>query len=116
MQVLFEEFEDFLRGVALATGGKKSARSFMLEVEAKLREVPNLEVEKEVPVVYAGRKGRVDFVVTIDGVYRVGMELDRRSPRKRSLLKLGRLGGGYVMLREISDVLRVSPLKASEER
>ncbi|HBC1013383.1 TPA: hypothetical protein IGZ65_005155, partial [Escherichia coli] len=59
-----------------------------------------------------GRKGFVDYLITSATGDRCAIEVDRRSPRERSLMKLRRLHEqgipGFVLLRNGREPLRYS--------
>jgi len=79
-----------------------SAGQFQKQAAAALLQA-GFQVQVEVPIRYpnkgfwrGSRKGRLDLVV--DGWYAV--ELDRRSPRRRSRAKIAAFGDGLVYCRE----------------
>ncbi len=55
-----------------------------------------------------GKKGRVDFVLNFNGL-KVGIEADRKTPRKKSIFKLKRLNldERYVITREPFSVITI---------
>lgn len=76
-------------------GSRLSAGEFQDLAESVLRSA-GYEVAREVRVDLGdGRKSRIDLV--LDGWF--ALELDRRTPRKRSLLKVRRFGAGMVYCR-----------------
>lgn len=56
-----------------------------------------------------GRRGKIDLYVTNENGAACGIELDHKSPREKSILKLQQLPTGIVMLREtsISDAYNI---------
>ncbi|EJJ3922769.1 hypothetical protein NI479_004897 [Salmonella enterica] len=59
-----------------------------------------------------GRKWRVDYMITAPSGERCAIEIDRRSPRSRSIMKLRTLTSmqipGFVLLRDGKNPLRYS--------
>lgn len=49
-----------------------------------------------------GRGGKVDILVTDESGRRCGIELDWKSPRRKSITKLNSIGGGLVVLRDVN--------------
>ncbi|RYM64727.1 Conserved phage C-terminus (Phg_2220_C) [Serratia quinivorans] len=49
-----------------------------------------------------GRGGEVDILVTDESGRRCGIELDWKSPRRKSITKLNSIGGGLVVLRDVN--------------
>ena len=97
----------------LELDGSLDASEFHDSAQRALQEGLGLRVQREWPLPYRGargrRSGRIDLVV-LDSQDRpaFGIELDRRSPRARSLEKLRRLGvPGLVVMRQAARTGRV---------
>lgn len=99
-------FRDYVAGLLEGKLLGGSASEFHDSAIATLQAV-GLDVHREYPVPERGdgREGRVDIVVTDGHGTRCGIELDRNSPRQKSLLKLGAVEMGICVLRR-SDIVR----------
>lgn len=55
-----------------------------------------------------GRRGRVDIVLDIDGE-NIGIEIDRMTPRKKSIFKLQQLGynNNFVITRSPFNIIKI---------
>lgn len=100
------DFRDYVAGVLEGKLSGASALEFHDSAIATLQ-AAGLEVHREyqVPERGDGREGRIDIVVTDGNGTRCGIELDRISPRQKSLLKLGAVESGICVLRR-GDIAR----------
>ncbi|EFK8882918.1 hypothetical protein HB104_002676 [Escherichia coli] len=100
------EFRDFVAGVLEGRLSGGTAAEFCNSAVAALQ-AAGLDVCREYPVPERGDGcgGRIDIVVTDRNGVRCGIELDRNSPRQKSLLKIGAVETGICVLRR-SDIAR----------
>lgn len=100
------DFRDYVAGVLEGKLSGDSALEFHDSAIATLQ-AAGLDVHREHPVPERGdgREGRIDIVVTDGNGTRCGIELDRISPRQKSLLKLGAVESGICVLRR-GDIAR----------
>ncbi len=100
------DFRDYVAGVLEGKLSGASALEFHDSAIATLQ-AAGLDVHREyqVPERGDGREGRIDIVVTDGNGTRCGIELDRNSPRQKSLLKLGAVESGICVLRR-GDIAR----------
>ncbi|MBB9837955.1 hypothetical protein FSI59_005490 [Escherichia coli] len=100
------EFRDFVAGVLEGRLSGGTAAEFCNSAVAALQ-AAGLDVCREYPVPEHGDGcgGRIDIVVTDRNGVRCGIELDRNSPRQKSLLKIGAVETGICVLRR-SDIAR----------
>ncbi|GEM_PF-162890 len=100
------DFRDYVAGVLEGKLSGDSALEFHDSAIATLQ-AAGLDVHREYPVPERGdgREGRIDIVVTDGNGTRCGIELDRISPRQKSLLKLGAVESGICVLRR-GDIAR----------
>ncbi|EII7652385.1 hypothetical protein LHT03_000010 [Escherichia coli] len=100
------EFRDFVAGVLEGRLSGGTAAEFCNSAVAALQ-AAGLDVCREYPVPERGDGcgGRIDIVVTDRNGVRCGIELDRNSPRQKSLLKIGAVETGICVLR-CSDIAR----------
>lgn len=100
------EFRDFVAGVLEGRLSGGTAAEFCNSAVVALQ-AAGLDVCREYPVPERGDGcgGRIDIVVTDRNGVRCGIELDRNSPRQKSLLKIGAVETGICVLRR-SDIAR----------
>ncbi|QGW19375.1 replication protein [Leclercia sp. Colony189] len=100
------DFREYVAGVLEGKLSGASALEFHDSAIATLQ-AAGLDVHREYPVPERGdgREGRIDIVVTDGNGTRCGIELDRISPRQKSLLKLGAVESGICVLRR-GDIAR----------
>ncbi|ELF1196698.1 hypothetical protein ABE569_000886 [Escherichia coli] len=100
------EFRDFVAGVLEGRLSGGTAAEFCNSAVAALQ-AAGLDVCREYPVPERGDGcgERIDIVVTDRNGVRCGIELDRNSPRQKSLLKIGAVETGICVLRR-SDIAR----------
>ena len=100
------DFRDYVAGVLEGKLSGDSALEFHDSAIATLQ-AAGLDVHREYPVPERGdgREGRIDIVVTDGNGTRCGIELDRISPRQKSLLKLDAVESGICVLRR-GDIAR----------
>lgn len=100
------DFRDYVAGVLEGKLSGASALEFHNSAISTLQ-AAGLDVHREyqVPERGDGREGRIDIVVTDGNGTRCGIELDRISPRQKSLLKLGAVESGICVLRR-GDIAR----------
>lgn len=100
------DFQDYVAGLLEGKLSGGSALEFHDSAIATLQ-AAGLDVHREYPVPERGdgREGRIDIVVIDENGIRCGIELDRNSPRQKSLLKLGAVESGICVLRR-SDIVR----------
>lgn len=86
---------------------EESASEFSKRVESELKK-QNLYFKKEVTVADRGdgRKGRIDIVAWADGIT-YAIEIDRLSPRKKSIYKLEHYPANHrlIVMREVNKVI-----------
>lgn len=100
------DFRDYVAGVLEGKLSGDSASEFHESAIAALQ-AAGLNVCCEYPVSERGdgREGRIDIVVIDGNGVRCGIELDRNSPRQKSLFKLGSVEVGICVLR-LSGIAR----------
>ncbi|EBK1954654.1 YdaU family protein [Salmonella enterica] len=100
------DFRDYVAGVLEGKLSGDSASEFHDSAIAKLQ-TAGLDVYRDYPVPERGDgcEGRIDIVVIDGNGIRCGIELDRNSPRQKSLFKLGAVELGICVLRR-SDIVR----------
>ena len=100
------DFRDYVAGVLEGKLSGASALEFHDSAIVTLQ-AAGLDVHREyqVPERGDGREGRIDIVVTDGNGTRCGIELDRITPRQKSLLKLGAVESGICVLRR-GDIAR----------
>ena len=101
------DFREYVAGVLEGKLSGASALEFHDSAIATLQ-AAGLDVHREYPVPERGdgREGRIDIVVTDGNGTRCGIELDRISPRQKSLLKLGAVESGICVLRRGDNARR----------
>jgi len=88
----------------------KSCEAFHAAMERKLRQVCKTVIrEYEVPGRGDGRRGFIDLVVLEP--FRAAIELDRTTPRTKSLFKVRSFSGEkFIVLRKDLKIVRVEPI------